>query len=198
MSTARRRPGRRGADAGNRGKILAAAAKRFTELGFRATTIRGVAADAGVDPALVHYFFGTKEQLFAQAMALPLDPGAVVEEMLAPGVDGVGRRLAARLLQVLDETAPANPVLALIRSATAHESAATMLREFLTAAVLNRITAALDVDRAELRAALCASQVVGLIVAREVVGLPALRTTDRAVLAGIYGDTLQRYLTEPL
>jgi AcrR family transcriptional regulator len=193
-----RRVGRQAGDAGNRAAILAAATARFTELGFRDTTMRAVAADAGVDSALVHYFFGTKEQLFAQAMALPIDPPTFLTAMLEPGTDGLGERLVNALLTILDEAGPTNPMLALIRSAATHASAARMLREFLTSAVTSRLAAALDVDRPELRAALCASQVIGLIVAREVIELPPLPTTDRAVLVAAYGPALQHYLEDPL
>jgi AcrR family transcriptional regulator len=197
-SPSTRRAGRQPADAGNRAAILAAATARFTELGFRDTTMRAVAADAGVDPALVHYFFGTKEQLFARAMALPIDPPAFLTAILGPGSAGLGERLVTALLAILDEAGPTNPMLALIRSATTHASAARMLREFLTSAVTSRLAAALEVDRPELRAALCASQVIGLIVAREVIELPPLPTTDRAVLVAAYGPALQHYLEDPL
>ena len=193
-----RRAGRQPGDAGNRAAILAAATARFTEFGFRDTTMRGVAADAGVDSALVHYFFGTKEQLFVQAMALPINPPEFLASMLEPGPVGLGERLVNGILGVLDEAGPTNPMLALIRSATTHASAARMLREFLTSAVTSRIAAALEVDRPELRAALCASQVIGLIVARDVNELPPLPTTDRAVLVAAYGPALQHYLEDPL
>jgi AcrR family transcriptional regulator len=193
-----RRAGRQPADADNRAAILAAATARFTELGFRDTTMRAVAADAGVDSALVHYFFGTKEQLFIQAMSLPIDPSAFLAATLGPGVAGLGERLVNGLLAVLDEAGPTNPMLALIRSAATHESAARMLREFLTTAVTSRLAETVEVDRPELRAALCASQVMGLILAREVVALPPLPTTDRAVLVAAYGPALQHYLEDPL
>lgn len=193
-----RRAGRQSGDAGNRAAILAAATARFTDLGFRDTTMRAVAADARVDSALVHYFFGTKEQLFVQAMALPIDPRVFVTAVLEPGTIGLGERLVNALLAVLDEAGPTNPMLALIRSAATHASAARMLREFLTSAVTSRLAVALEVDRPELRAALCASQVIGLIVAREVIELPPLPTTDRAVLVAAYGPALQHYLESPL
>ncbi len=89
-------------------------------------------------------------------------------------------------------------MLALVRSATTHDSAARMLREFLTTAVMARVATALRVDRPELRAALCASLVVGVIVAREVIALPSLPTTERAVLVAAYGPALQHHLEGPL
>src|SRR5207244_1027279 len=67
------RSGRRGGDSGTKEAILAAARARFGDLGYDRATIRGIAADAGVDAALVHHFYGTKDQLFAAAMRLPVN-----------------------------------------------------------------------------------------------------------------------------
>lgn len=195
---AQRPSGRRPGDTGTRTAILAAATARFTGHGFRNATIRAIAADADVDPALVHYFFGTKEELFVEAMALPVQPAAFLARLLEPGVDGLGARLVDAVLTVLDELGPANPMLALIRSATTHAAAARMVREFVGTAIVGRLAASLEVDRPELRASLCASQIVGLVMAREIVELPALRTAERGVLVAAYGAALQGYLDAPL
>lgn len=192
------RTGRRPGDTATRSAILAAATARFTEHGFRNATIRAIAADADVDPALVHYFFGSKEQLFVQAMALPIQLGTLIARLIEGGMDGIGARLVGAVLDVLDELGPANPMLALIRSATTHADAARMVREFIGAAVVARLAAALDVDRPELRASLCASQIVGMVVAREMVELPALRAAERPVLVAAYGSAIQNYLDMPL
>ncbi|MDL5157492.1 TetR/AcrR family transcriptional regulator [Actinomycetospora termitidis] len=195
---ARRAAGRRPGDSGTREAILAAARARFTEQGFRETTMRSVAAAADVDPALVHHFFGSKEGLFATAMAFPFNPADMVAGLLAQGVDGLGERLVRTLLVTFARLGPANPMIALLRSAVGHPPAAQMLREFLTGAVLDPVASAVRADRPRLRAELCASQVVGILVAREVVELPELRAADTATLVAAYGPTLQRYLTADL
>jgi len=192
------RLGRRPGESGSREAILGAAAARFAKHGFQATTVRGVAADAGVDAALVHHFFGGKENLFVQAMALPVDPAELIPRLLEPGLDGLGDRLIRTLLGVFDELGAANPMLALVRSATSHPAAARMVREFLGQAILDRLAAAIAADRPQLRAALCASQIVGLLVAREIVALPALAAADADDLAAAYGPALQHYLTGDL
>ena len=89
----RRRSGRRGGDSGTREAILAAARARFGDYGYDGATIRGIAADAGVDAALVHHFFGTKERLFAAAMRLPVLPS----ELLAAALARPARRIRARV-----------------------------------------------------------------------------------------------------
>jgi AcrR family transcriptional regulator len=189
------RGGRRPGDSGTRQAILTAAAQQFADRGFRDTTMRGVATAAGVDAALVHHFFGTKDGLFAAAMALPINPADVVARMLAPGVEGLGERLVRQLLTVFTQLGAANPMIGLIRSAAGHAPSADMLRDFLTQAVLDPVARAVKADRPQLRAALCASQVMGILVAREVVVLPALAEADDDTLVAAYGPVLQRYLT---
>ena len=192
------RTGRRPGPNRTRAAILAAARASFAAIGYDATTIRAVARDAGVDAALVHRFFGSKEQLFAAAMELAVSPSELVERLLADGVDGVGARLVEALLTLLDAPVARAPFLALIRSAVSNEQAATMLREFLTREVLGRLAAAAAPDVPELRASLAGSQVVGLAMARYVVRVPPLADADPAVVAAAVGPTIQRYLTGSL
>jgi AcrR family transcriptional regulator len=197
-SAVRPRTGRRRGNSGSRDAILAAARARFASQGYDGATIRGIAVDAGVDPALVHHFFGTKERLFIETMRLPLEPATVIPELLAPGTDGLGERLARHFLRLMRELGEASPMIALIRSAAAHPDAARMFREFYTRAVLERIAAELDVSRPQLRAALCASQIIGLAVARFIIGLGPLVDADDETMVAAYAPALQHYLTGDL
>lgn len=196
------RRGRRPGDSGTRAAILDAARARFSTEGFRAATVRAIAGDAGVDPALVMHYFGTKQALFVAAMAFPLDPSEVVPRLLAPGIDGLGERLVRFIVGLVDELGEANPMLGLVRSAVGHPDAARMMREFLGEAILDpvaqAISEAIDTDRPRLRADLCASQIVGILVARQILALPALSAADRETLVTVYGATIQRYLTGSL
>src|SRR3954468_3456853 len=192
------RRGRRPGDSGTRGAILDAARARFGSEGFRAATVRAIAGDAGVDPALVMHFFGSKQALFAAAMEFPVDLTQVVPRIVGPGVDGLGEGLARFLLGLVDELGDANPMLGLVRSAVGHPDAARMMREFLGEAILDRVAAAIEADRPRLRADLCASQIVGILMARQIPAPPRLAAADRETLVGVYGRTIQRYLTEPL
>jgi AcrR family transcriptional regulator len=193
-----KRTGRRPGPTRTRGAILDAARAAFAERGYDAVSIRSVARDAGVDPALVHRFFGSKEQLFVAAMELPVAPSALVAGVLAEGVHGVGVRLVGALLALWDTPGAFAPFAGLVRGAVTSEAAATMLREFLTREVLGRIAAAAAPDRPELRAALAGSQVVGLAMARYIVRVPPLADADPADVAAAVGPTIQRYLTGPL
>lgn len=189
MSSSRPR-GRRPGSSGTREAILAAARERFAEVGYERTRVRDVAADASVDAALVHYFFKSKDGLFAASMDLPFRPAEVIAPVLAEGVDGLGERMARRMLTVWDENRPA--LLALVRSASSHPGAAIALREFVLSEIVGRLSAALGGD--ELRATLVASQIVGLIGARYVAQVEPLASMDREELVPLVAPTLQRYL----
>jgi AcrR family transcriptional regulator len=110
-----RRTGRRPGPTRTRGAILDAARAAFAARGYDAVSVRSVACDAGVDPALVHRFFGSKEQLFVAAMELPVAPRALVAAVLAGGLDGVGERLVRTLLTLWDTPGGFAPFLALVR-----------------------------------------------------------------------------------
>ncbi len=192
------RSGRRPGDSGTRDAILAAARESFGSAGYGGTTIRGVARTAGVDPALVHHFFGTKEGLFGAAMELPFDPAVFVSDLLADGMEGLGERVVRTFLAIWDGTPGQGPLLALLRSAVTDEQAADSLRAFLTRVLLIPLAKAAGEDRPQLRANLVASQMVGLAVARYVVRLEPLASAGPDDLAPALGPTVDRYLTGPL
>jgi len=199
------RSGRRGGDSGTREAILAAARARFGDLGYDRTTIRGIAADAGVDPALVHHFYGTKESLFAAAMRLPLNPGDVVDAVLKAAPDDQGQELGEHLMRTLlgiwDVAEIRAAFLGMLRSSLTSEQATSMLREFVTSVILSRIaqvaqqTAPGGGQDAEYRAALVASQVLGLALTRYVLELDPLKQASTDDLAAAIGPTLDRYLS---
>jgi AcrR family transcriptional regulator len=199
------RTGRRAGESGTRQAILAAARAGFAALGYDNATIRGIAASASVDPALVHHFYGTKEQLFAAAMQLPVVPSEVIAAALAdgrrpPGVSA-GEHLAATALELWESEEMRGPFTGLLRSAVTSEQAAAMLREFLTAAILRPVASLsrdTDHDRATFRSALIASQMLGLAVARYLLRIGPVATASREELARAVGPSLDRYLTGQL
>ena len=192
------RTGRRPGDSGAREAILAAAQRSFGAAGFAGTTIRGVAREAGVDPALVHHYFGSKQQLFAACLELPVDPEALVPMLLDGPRDGVGERVVRTFVGIWDAVPGQGPMLALLRSAVSSPQAAESLRDFLTRVVLGPLAAAAAPDRPDLRAALMASQMVGLAVTRYVVRLEPVASAQADVLGPAIGPTVQRYLTGEL
>jgi AcrR family transcriptional regulator len=188
--------GRRPGNPDTREVVLAAAREAFAERGFDGASIRGIATAAGVDPALVHHYFGTKDQLFLAAVQAPADPEELLPEVLAGGPDQLGRNLLVMFLRVWDGPARAGG-LALVRSAVGSEWTARLLREFLVARVLRRVVGTLGYSPAErdARGALVGSQLVGLVMARYVLKLEPIASASRESLIEAYAPTLQRYLT---
>jgi AcrR family transcriptional regulator len=195
-----KRAGRPAGSPPNREAILAAAREQFRERGYDSATIRGIAASAGVDPALVHHYFGSKEDLFAAALRLPTSPREALEGVLAGDPDGLGERLVRRFLELwsADAGGIGDTIVGLLRSAATHEDAARMVREFVSREALGRIAEALDVPQPRLRAALAGSQLIGLALARFVIGVEPIASADVETLVACYAPTLQRYLTAPL
>ncbi|GAA2517023.1 TetR family transcriptional regulator [Pilimelia columellifera] len=196
----RRRTGRRSGSPDTRGAILTAARTAFAGRGYDRASIRGIAAEAGVDPALVHHYFGTKDQLFLATLDLPINPAELIPAAVAGGIDGAGRRLVALALSVWDSPAGAAGA-ALLRSAMSSEWSARLLREFLVTQVLRRVFAQLgitDDPQSELRAALVASQLAGLVMTRYLLRFEPLASADPSVIAAAVGPTIQRYLTDDL
>ena len=175
--------------------MLDAARARFAAVGYDRTRIRDVAADAGVDPALVHYFFKSKDGLFTAVMELPFSPADMLAPLLASGVEGLGERLVRRVLTIWDDPGNRAALLAMLRGASSRPEAAAALREFLMREVIGRVAAAVGEP---LRANLVGSQIVGLIVARYVVGVQPLAGLEREEVVRLVAPTIQRYLDGPL
>lgn len=194
-----RRPGRRPGRPNTRDAILAAARQAFAERGYDGASIRSIAAAAGVDPALVHHYFGTKDELFAATVNFPANPAEFVPRVLAGGAEGVGERLVRAFVSTWDSPVGAAGV-ALLRSAVSSQLAARLLREFLTTQILRRVTAMLEIDPAEapLRAALVASQVSGLALMRYVLKVEPLASAPPEDVVAAVAPTIQRYLTGEL
>jgi AcrR family transcriptional regulator len=190
------RTGRRPGAGGTRERILAAARSHFTEGGFDSATIRGIAGAAGVDPALVLHYFESKEGVFRAAVNIPLEPGEFLPRLLEPGLDGLGERLVLFFVTTWDSPT-GSPLLGLIRSVVTNETAATLLRDFVSREILARLAARLELDRPELRATLAASQLIGLAMLRYVVKVEPLASAAPADIAAWLGPTLQRYFTDP-
>ncbi|NJC69834.1 TetR/AcrR family transcriptional regulator [Planosporangium thailandense] len=193
------RTGRRPGNQDTREAILAAARQAFAERGYDKASIRQIATTAGVDPALVHHYFGAKDKLFLTAMEAPIDPGKAIDQVVSGGLAGIGERLVRMFLTVWDSPAGTSAA-ALVRSAVSHDWSARMLREFITTQILRRVIAKLDLDPTEapLRASLVASQLMGLIMARYIIKLEPLATAPRETLVATVGPTIQRYLSGPL
>lgn len=189
------RSGRRPGNQDTRGVILLAARQAFAAKGFSGTSIRSIAADAEVDAALVHHYFGTKQDLFLATVALPVPIPEIFDRLLEPGIEGFGHRLVESVLGIWESDAqPA--LVAGLRSIVADPAMSTSMQEFATTELIGRVLAALDLPPAEagLRAGLVASHLLGLFTVRYLIQLPAAVAPSAAELAAAIGPVLQRYL----
>jgi AcrR family transcriptional regulator len=181
-----------------RDRILDAARAEFSERGYDKTSVRGIARAAGVDPALVHHYFGTKEQVFEAAVEVAFTPVLVVRETVLEGpLDDVGERLTRAVFGLWENPATRMPLLAVVRSAVNHEAAAAVLRRLVSSQLLYRIARRLDLPDAELRAELAAAQLVGTALMRYVIKVEPLASADPEQIIARVAPVVQAHLTAP-
>jgi AcrR family transcriptional regulator len=191
----KRRPGRRPGDNQTRQAILAAARGQFAEHGWDRATIRAIAGDADVDPALVLHFFGSKAVLFTAAMSWPFEADAVVEQVVAGPRAQLGHRLVSFFLSIWEDPERREPIMVMLRAATTNAQAAQLLRETLMQLILTPVGARLELPDVELRMSLCSSQLLGLGIARYIVGFEPLASLEPDRVVELVGPVLQRYMT---
>jgi len=190
--------GRRPGETATKESILDAATRQFGAHGYDATTIRSVAAEAGVDPALVLHFFGSKIELFVSAVRWPFDPAAEVPRVIGGGDRGSGRRLVDLFVSTWDAEDRRNPIVALLQAAMNQEPAGRHLRDVVEREILVPLLTALGSDRIELRANLVASQLLGLGVARYVLGFEPIASLPAEAVIDLVSPSVQRSLTGQL
>ncbi|HEU0245160.1 MAG TPA: TetR family transcriptional regulator [Candidatus Limnocylindrales bacterium] len=186
--------GRRPGAGDTRARILDAARAAFGERGFEGASVRDIAARAGVDPALVHHYFGTKQRLFIAAMRFPVDVNEVVPRLLAGGGPGVGERFVRFVVELWDRPEIRPMLLGVVRSASTDEVAAAMMREVLAEGPLLALAAAVPGEDARTRAALAGSQLIGLVLARYIIRVEPLASMTPDEIAAAIGPAVERYL----
>jgi AcrR family transcriptional regulator len=189
------RTGRRRGGGDTRTAIRDAARRQFAQRGYEGTTIRAVAAEAGVDPALVMHFFGSKDALFAAAVEWPFDPDVEVSRLLAGKRSEVGQRLARLFVETWDEEAKRRPIVALLRAALTQEATAPLFRDFLTKRWIGPLADGLGLDHPELRTSLASAQLVGLGIIRYVMRFEPMASMDSDAVVALLAPALQRSLT---
>ncbi|HEX5497358.1 MAG TPA: TetR family transcriptional regulator [Mycobacteriales bacterium] len=187
MAEANPRPSRAERRRNTEARILGAARGLFAERGFERTTIRAVAADAGVDPALVMQYFGSKQELFAHAVRVSPEQRST----------GGAEQLTGALLAALGMKMAGLPAtsLATFRSMLTHPQAAERARSSLSEQV-DQISAAIPASDARLRAALVTAITVGVVITRQLLDVPELRDADPERIAALLRGCL-RALTDP-
>jgi AcrR family transcriptional regulator len=188
------RAGRRPGPTNTPEAILAAARELFAERGFQATTIRAVAGSAGVNTALVHHYFGTKEQLFLAALKLPLNPADAIAALLAAGPrEQFAERFVRFFVTAWRDPETGQQLQAVVRSAASTEQGATLVRDLVEDVVLDRGAAALGVSK--LRLAVAWSHLLGLMMGATIVGIESLASASDDELVELIAPAIHRYLS---
>ncbi|MGM1058144.1 TetR family transcriptional regulator [Saccharothrix sp. Mg75] len=196
--TGPKRRGRRAGGEDTRAALLQAAREVFVERGYEGATVRSIATRAGVDAAMVNHWFGGKEGLFAKAvLQVPIDPNALVEQLLDGPPEEIGERIVRNFVTIWDATG-GGQFAALVRSVTSQEQVAGVLQEFFVQTLLKRVVCRLDVPDADLRATLLASQIFGMGIIRYVVRFEPFASADVDTVVRAIAPNLQRYLTGDL
>ncbi|MEU6290869.1 TetR/AcrR family transcriptional regulator [Streptomyces sp. NPDC005047] len=195
-----RRRGRppRTESAGTRDRILTTAREEFSEHGYEKTSVRGIAKAAGVDAALVHHYFGTKEQIFEAAIEVAFAPALEAPAAIVDApLDGVGEQLTRFIIGVWENPTTRKPVLAIVRSAVNNDTAAAVFRRLIATQVMQRVAARLDAPDAELRVELAAAQLVGCAMLRYVIKVEPLASADPEQIVARLAPVVQGHLTGP-
>ncbi|MGH3243139.1 MAG: TetR/AcrR family transcriptional regulator [Spirillospora sp.] len=186
-----RGPGRRPGPTETRERILAEARDLFAEKGYDGTSLRAIARAAGVDPALVHHFYGNKEGVFIEAMRFPVDLATVLPRVASFPRERFGELMVRTFLDVWGDDERRAPLLAMLRSAMTNERAAALLREFVSTVLFGRAGKATDTPQLQIQAA--AGQMIGLMILRYVLRVEPIASASEDELIELVAPTIQRY-----
>lgn len=193
------RTGRRPGLPQTRDEILLAARRSFGARGYDATSLRSIARAADVDPALLVHYFGTKDALFVAALEVTMSPMSIFDGLVGMTTAEAARQIVRQYLSMLDQEQTRDAVLGLVRSAVSSERAATMLREFVSRAMVSVLS---DLIRSELtdhrdrqlRASLLVGQLIGIAMLRHVVKAEAVASATNEELVSRVAPVIEAYL----
>ncbi|MDN5894869.1 MAG: TetR family transcriptional regulator [Nocardioides sp.] len=169
----------------------------FAERGFAGTSIRAIATGASVDPALVHHYFGNKDDLFLAAMAIKVDPRQEMAPVIAGGADAAGENLMWVVVKVWGDAEIRLSLLGVARGVFEPDGQ-QMIKDGFLGMVLGPLGKGLDLDEPERRMALVASQMFGLVILRYVLEVEPLASMSEELLVATFAPSLQRYFTGDL
>lgn len=175
--------------------VLDAARAVYARQGYLNATFKGVAAVAGVAPDVVRRYYASREDLFAAAMRIPVDPGKAIAQLLAPGIDGLAERLVLVTLRMLDEPETRELIAAMVRDGAGAAKATAPLREFLESVIIDRVAGALRVPDARMRVTLATSYLVGVAGTRYVMKMEPLASASEDEVVRLVAPAVQTALT---
>lgn len=172
----------------------------FSRNGIDKTSIRAIAAGAGVDAALVHHYFGTKTRLFAAAIHVPIDPMSIIGPLREVPVEQIGHVLPKLLLPLWDSELGKGFIATLRSMLVGSDADVSLFRSFLQDVIGVEVGSRVDdpPGTGRVRVQFVASQLVGVVMARYILELEPFRSLPVQQVAETIGPTLQRYLTGDL
>jgi AcrR family transcriptional regulator len=179
-------------------QVLEAARAAYARRGYLNTTIKGVAATAGVAPDVVRRYYANREALFAAAMRLPFDPATSLAQLLAPGIDGLGDRMVRVTLRMLDDPETRDQLAEMVKDGAGATKATAALREFFETEMVDRVVSALGVPDARMRVVLATSYLMGVAASRYVLKVEPLASASEDDVVAMVGPLVQLALTTPL
>ncbi|MBM9504246.1 TetR/AcrR family transcriptional regulator [Actinacidiphila acididurans] len=193
-----RRPGRPGKDTGAREAILGVARTRFLARGYDAVTLRSIAREAGVDPALISYYFGSKRGLFGAAMALVTNPAEAIAEALQGDPATFGPRALRTMLVSWDSAESGPALLGMLRRVAADDDSAALVREVLERELIDRVADRIGGPHARMRAMAFCTQMAGIIVTRYLLRMEPIASMPAEEVARLYGPAVRAALQDPV
>ena len=179
-------------------QVLDAARAAYARRGYLNTTLKGVAAAAGVAPDGVRRYYDNREALFVAAMRLPFDPAMSIAQLLAPGIDGLGERLVRVTLRMLDDPETRDQLADMVKDGAGATKATAALREFFETEMVDRVVAALGVPDARMRVVLVTSYLMGVATSRYVLQVEPLASASEDAVVAMVGPMVQATLTTPI
>ncbi len=189
-----RRVGRRPGNPDTRAAILAAAEAQFAANGFDRVSMRGIAKAAGVDPALVHHYFSSKEDVLLASLDVPFDPREVIPALTEAGVQQLGVRIATQFVSIWDDPGNQARLVAVLRASLSSDVAADLLTNGVLRMIFTPISMAIDAPDALVRAQYVASQLLGLAMLRYVMRIEPLASASAHDVVAQIAPTLQHYI----
>lgn len=198
-SGARRRRGRRTGRTDTRDSILAAATALFATRSFDQVSTRDIGQAAGVDPAMIHHYFGSKAELFRTTLQAPIDPAKVFGDLAGRTPTEQAQQLIHRAIRVWDSPAGA-AIFAVVRNVVSNQRIAALAREFLVVRVVRPIVREHepDAEQARQREALIVAHMAGILMARYMLQLEPLVSASADDITRWFAPNLERALVAPL
>ncbi|HEX9498318.1 MAG TPA: TetR family transcriptional regulator [Mycobacterium sp.] len=178
-----------------RNVILAAARRMFADAGYDKTSVRDVAATAGVDPAMIRHYFGSKAELFRATMGWPFEPAEIATRITGGDRGEIGERLTRVFFEAWERPESRAPLLAILRGAATHDESANLVRQFIQGQVYSEIASGLAEPDAELRIDLAMAQLLGIAYLRHILQVEPIASTPVEELIKRVAPVVGRHLT---